>query len=446
MSIADGHKGGFVRSSSLRPRSLAVGVVLLVAVTTVACSSTNTASTTTTTGGSGGSSAIPASAMADHTGITADSVKVANVSTLTAGLFKGAGVGTQAYADYVNSTGGVNGRKIQVTVADDTFSGAGNKQATQSAINNDFAMVGNFSLEDSFGGTLLAQNPGVPDVAVTLDPATSKLPNVYNAQPAAGGWEEGPLQYLKKKFPQDINGVGTLLGDLPSAQPGWNGEKYVMEKLGYKIVYSPTYAVTQSDFTANVVAMKNAGVKMLFIDQMPQNYASSVLKDLVQQNFHPIVVLGAAAYSNALVASSGGAGAVNGAYLDQNQSLYLGQDAADVPAVATFLHWVDVASPGFKADLFTLYGWLSAELFAQGLKNAGTTPSRGSLLQALNKITSFDGDHIVTPANPVAKVVGNCYLLGHVVNGQFQRLDDPPISGSTHGFRCDYAYVKPPGV
>jgi branched-chain amino acid transport system substrate-binding protein len=421
----------------------ALGTVMLVATTAVACSSTN--STTATTAGSGNSK-VPSSAMTDHTGITATSVKVGNVSTLTAGLFTGAQVGTQAYAAYANSTGGVNGRRIVVDNGDDNFTGAANKQATQNAIANDFALVGGFSLEDSFGGTVLKQNPGVPDVSVKLDLATGKLPNVFSAVPAAGGWEEGPIQYFKGKFPQDISAVGTLISNLPSAQPGWNGEKYVMGKVGYKVIYVGEVAVTQSDFTANVVAMKNQGVKMLFIDQLPEQYASSLLKAMVQQNFHPVVVLGAAAYNNTLVEASGGASAVNGDYLSQNSSLYLGGDATSIPAVGTFLHWVNVVSPGFKVDLFTLYGWLSGELFAQALKNAGSNPSRGSELQALGKITSFDGNHIIAPVDPVTRNLSNCYLLGQVVNGQFQRLDDPPVTSSTNGYRCNYQYVKPPGA
>jgi branched-chain amino acid transport system substrate-binding protein len=436
-------------SASWKTRIAAVGMAVMVATTAVACSSTNTSGTPTTGAGGGGgsgSSKIPASAFSDHTGITANSVKVGTVYTGSAGLFTGAMVGAEAYAAYANSLGGVNGRKITVDAGDDNFTGAGNKQATQNAISNDFSLVGSFSLEDSFGGTLLAKDPGVPDVSVKLDPATGKLANVFTVAPAADGWEQGPLQYFKQKFPQGVQAVGTLISALPSAQPGWNGEKYVMTKVGYKVIYVNTVAVTQTDFTAEVVQMKNAGVKMLFVDQLPEQYASGLLKSLVQQNFHPTVVLGAAAYNNALVDASGGPAAVNGDYLDQNSSLYLGGDATAIPAVGTFLHWVNVVSPGFKTDLFTLYAWMSGELFAQALKNAGANPSRGSLLQALNKITTFDGNHIIAPNNPVAKTLSNCYLLGQVVNGSFQRLDDPTVSSSTNGYRCNYQYVKPPGV
>ncbi len=228
-------------------------------------------------------------------------------------------------------TVGSSGRTIVVDSGDDLFQGATNKQLTQSAITNDFALVGGFSLEDSFGGALLAQSPGMPDVTVTLDPSTNKLSNVYSPAPASGGWQEGPLQYFKQKYPKGITSVASLVADEPSAQTDWAGEKYVMQKVGYKVVYDETYSITQTDFTQNVIAMKNLGVKMLFIDQMPENYAAAVLKALQQQNFHPMVILGAATYSNDLVSASGGAAAVNGDYLQQNASLYLGQDAVGDP-------------------------------------------------------------------------------------------------------------------
>ncbi len=428
---------GSARAVSLKTRLAAVGVVVAVATSAVVVGTTGVASAS--------SGSIPSSAFQDHTGITKTEVKLANVSTLSIGLFKGATVGAQAYADYVNSTGGINGRKLVIADSDDQFTGATNKQATQNAIDNDFAMVGNFSLEDSFGGALLKTNPGMPNVSVVLDPATNKLSNVYSPVPLNAGWELGPLQFIKKKYPNDIHAVGAMVGGLPSAETDWAGEKYALGKVGFKVIYDPTYTVSTTDFTQNVIAMKNAGVKMVFMDSMAESYAASFLKDLTQQSFHPVVVLGAATYTNGLVKDAGGAAAVNGDYLEQNTSLYLGQDAKAVPAVATFLHWVNVASPGFKTDLYTLYAWLSTELFGQALKNAGANPSRGSELQALNKITSFDGNHLIAPNDPATKAVGNCYLIAKVVNGQFVRTtDNPPASSSTHGYRCDYSYLVPP--
>jgi len=414
-----------------------------------ACSSTNsqpTASAGAATATSASKrSAIPASAFHDTTGLTPTTVSIGNVSTLSFGLFKGALIGTEAYADYVNSLGGIDGRKLVVDSYDDGFTGALNKQYTQEAIERDFALVGGFSLEDSFGGTVLAANPGVPDVTNPLSHATALLPNTVGPQVPDGGWGTGGFEFIEQRYPTGVHAVGDLIANQASAIASWQVEEAAMEHVGFHIVYDQQYAVTQSDFTANVIAMRNAGVKVLFIDQMPENYAASLLRDLVQQNFHPVVVLGPSAYNEALVTDSGGADAVNGAFLTLSSALFLGEDAYTVPAVSTFLTWVGKADPGFRPDLFTLDGWDSAELFSRALASAGPHPTRGSVLQALRATTSFDADGLIVTSDPSTRSSENCFLMAKVENGKFRRVDDPSVSGSTGGFICRGGVYFPTG-
>ncbi len=439
--------------------SLALLTMVVAATTLTACSSTNDTSPTTTPPSSSSSSnssspsdatdpprpPIPSAAYSDHTGITSTSVSVGNVSTLFDGIFKGAAVGTQAYADYVNSMGGINGRKMIVDSSDDQYSGAPNKQETQADVGQDFAMVGGFSLFDNFGGTVLAANPQVPNVTVSLDSATANLPNSYSPAPTTNGWILGPLEYFKNKFPDDIKHTAALIADEPSAEVKWAAEKEAMAHVGYDVVYDPTFDISTTDFNQYVITMRNDGVKILFLEQMPANYAAAVVKALNQQNFHPVLVLGASTYSEELVPDSGGAAAIDGAYMEQNTALFLGEDEAGLPAVKTFLTWVQKASPGFHADLYTLYGWTSAELFSQALKAAGADPSRGSELAALRKITSFSAGNMLGTANPSARLPTNCYIIATIADGQYKRLDDPPLDGPTHGYRCDqpFYYTNP---
>ncbi|MGA8726120.1 MAG: ABC transporter substrate-binding protein [Acidimicrobiales bacterium] len=428
------------RTVTRRWRGLLAALVgaATVATTTTACTSTATTVASST------KSTIPTSAFSDTTGLTPTTVTVGNVSTLTAGLFEGADVGTKAYAAYVNSKGGIHGRKMLVDSYDDTYAGAPNKQFTAEAVQRDFATVGGFSLQDSFGGTVLAANPQVPNVTVSLDPATADLPNSFSPSPAGNGWPLGGITYFKEKFPDAIAHTGSLVADQPSAITKWDAERAAMEHIGYHIVYDQQFDITTTDFNQYVIAMRNAGVKILFIEQMPQNYAAAVVKALNLQNFHPELVLGASTYSQELVPNSGGAAAIDGAYLEQGFALYLGEDAASIPAVNTFLNWVQSVSPGFKPDLFTLFGWLSGELFAQALQSAGPNPTRGSVLKALRGISSFTGGNLTGAVNPAAKQPSNCYILGHIVGGKFERLDTPPIDGPTHGYRCDLPYYSPP--
>ncbi|MGD0880056.1 MAG: ABC transporter substrate-binding protein [Acidimicrobiales bacterium] len=431
-----------------RRRAAAVTMVgLAVALTLTACSSTastssTTQSTQTTKSTSGTSSTIPASAFSDTTGITPTSVTVGNVSTLYAGLFEGALVGTRAYAAYVNSHGGLNGRQLLVDSYDDGYQGLPNKQETQEVVQKDFAAVGGFSLQDSYGATVLAADPGVPNVTVSLNLKAGGLPNSFSPDPGSVGWPTGALQYFKAKYPSYVTHAATLVADQPAAIVKWSGEQGAMESLGYHVVYDQQFDITQTDFTQNVVAMKQEGVKILFLEQMPENYAAAVIKALTQQNYHPVVVFGASTYSEQLIPASGGAAATDGDYLYQGFPLYLGEDASDVPSVNTFLSWVQKVSPGFHPDLYTLFGWLSADLFSQAFTAAGKNPTRGSVLQQLRRITAFNGNYLAATANPAGKVPAHCYVMAQVVQGKFQRLDDPPINGPTHGYRCDGSYFS----
>jgi ABC-type branched-subunit amino acid transport system substrate-binding protein len=430
-------------------RLLGTAVVAVVAALLTACSSTNSSAPTTSApsgsgSGSSSGSSIPSSAFTDTTGLTSNSVRIGNVSTLEFGLFKGADVGTEAWADYIDSKGGINGRTLVVDSGDDQYAGAPNKQLTEQDIQKDFAMVGGFSLQDSFGATVLAANPQVPNVTVSLSPAANDLPNTFSPNPAVGGWQLGPLAYFKTKFPADITHTGALIADQPSATDKWTAEKAAMGSLGYKVLYDPTYDITQTDFNQNVIVMKDDGVKILFLEQMPENYAASVVKALNQQDFHPVLVLGGSTYSEELVPDSGGASAIDGAYMEQGNPLYLGEDAPDIPAVSTFLTWVQKASPGFHPDLYTLYGWLSGELFSEALQAAGPHPTRGSVLRQLSKITSFTGQGLIARNDPAAKTPGSCYVISRIVDGRYQRLDDPPVDGPTQGFRCDQPYYYYP--
>ena len=429
-----------------RAVTLALATVAL-AGTLTACSSTAASPTTTagSSGNSGSTGGIPQAAFSDTTGITSSTVTIGNVSTLLYGLFKGADVGTEAWANYVNSTGGINGRRILVDSYDDGYAGEPNKQGTQSVVQKDFAAVGGFSLEDTYGATVLAGSPSVPNVTVQLSQQAADLSNSYSPDPAAVGWPTGPLMYFKQKFPADVKYAGALVADQPSAITKWGGEKAAMQSLGYNVIYDSQFGITQTDFTQYVVAMRNAGVKILFLEQMPENYAASVVKALNQQDFHPQLVFGASTYSEALVTDSGGPAATQGVYMEMVNSLFLGEDAGQLPAAKTFQTWVTKTAPGFKPDLFTLFGWLSGQLFTQALQAAGKNPTRGAVLQQLRKITSFNGNYLIATSNPGQKLPASCYVIAQINNGVIQRLDDPPINGPQHGFRCDGTfYYYPP--
>lgn len=125
-------------------------------------------------------------------GVTATTITVGSISDISSpipGLFEGAKVGTQAYFDYINSQGGVNGRKLVLDARDSAFSSGTVASEAQSIAKNDFAFVGGYSLLDGAEQPAIDANK-VPMIAQTLTPSLSADPNLYSAIPTVNG-EQG---------------------------------------------------------------------------------------------------------------------------------------------------------------------------------------------------------------------------------------------------------------
>ena len=386
----------------------------------------------------------PATAAQDAatTGITAKTVTVGNVSIITGpvpGLFEGAPTGVKAYFAYINSKGGVNGRKLDLDSKDDAFSGQQNATETAEAVASDFAMVGSFSLFDGYGCKSLAADPAIPDVSVTLDPSAEALPNDFSAEPTVLGASLGPFQYYKKHYPKDMT-IGALVSDAASAKAQFAGEEAAAEHLGYKVAYVDDVNPLASNFTTDVINMRSKGVNAVDLTALDWQDAAIFVQNAVTQGWKPGLIFSAGpVYADQFISHAGGPAATNGIMLGQGQALYLGQDQNSVPADKLFLKYVKQVNPSWTPDLYTLFGWASAQLFVQALQAAGPHPTRGAVIAQLKKITNFNASGLLSNADPPAKKPSGCYLMATIKNGNFVRVQP---KGS--GFSCDSSYFDAP--
>jgi hypothetical protein len=367
-------------------------------------------------------------------GVTATSVTVGNVSTtggIVPGLFLGAQVGVQAYFDYVNSTGGVNGRKLFVDDGDDLLQCTDNESATRALIPKVAAFVGSFSIWDSCGGKLIPST--MANVSNSLDPVVTKLPNTYSPQPIQNGWGTGPLLWLKQHYPSGVDAVGALVGNISTVLESWKAEENALHQSGFKILDVEDYAPGQASFTANVIRMKDDGVKIVLLDQADVGAIANFLDTASLQNFHPLVFFNSgSAYDGSFIKSAGAA--AGNIIVELHEALYIGPDPS-VPAVALFDHWINVAHKGYTPDIYSVFGWASAQLFVQALRSTGTDPNRASVLAALHKIDTFSADGLLAPDDPATKTPPSCFLVTKVVNGQWQQQSPKT------GFTCSGTYI-----
>jgi ABC-type branched-subunit amino acid transport system substrate-binding protein len=377
-------------------------------------------------------------------GLTATTINVGQVDTLSGpvpGLFEGAKDGTQAYIDYINSKGGVNGRKIRLDVADDAFSGNNYTTETEQLVTKDFALVGGFSLFDDSGVPAI-NAAKIPDVTESL--STARETDQYNYAPdplVPGGAPLGFYKYYKKQYPTAYKHVGTLYTDAGVAEAQSKTALSAMASLGYRIDYQRVVGPFESDFTADVLKMRSTGVQMVFIAGLSVDQLGELAKNMTTQGFKPqLFFTNGVAYDASYVPAAGNA--ANGTVTPLQNALFLGQDAKSIPAVALLDKWVKKVNPGAHIDGYAVYGWSAAELFVQALKAAGPNPTRTNLLTQLNKITSFNAGGLMATGNPAQKIPENCWINAKVVNGKWAR-----ISPSTKpGFVCSPGgYYYPPG-
>ena len=378
--------------------------------------------------------------------MTANSVTVGQVDDLSSpipGLFKGAEDGTKAYFAYVNSMGGVNGRKLILDAEDSTFQGGQVATVTGTQIRTEFALVGGFSLLDSAEKPLI-DIAHVPDVGFSLSPGLSSDKYLYSPLPnPASYYPINLFLYLAKTYPQAVKKVGIIWENATaSTTAAETAVETAMKAAGFKIVYDHGVGPFDTNFLPDIISMKSKGVKMFFSTELPDNYAATLAKQFQQQNFKAMNIEGAA-YSSQLLKLAGSA--ANKMYIEQGYALYLGQDAKTVPAVALFDKWMKKTTPNPNFEIESVYGWASAELFAQALQSAGNPPTRAGLIQALNKVTFFDAGGLVPPSNPAGAVPSGCFLMAQVQNGKIVRVPPSPKAGfycGTDRFVKESGYAK----
>ena len=381
--------------------------------------------TTLPAGGNGGATDV---------GVTADTITLGTVTTLSGpvpGLFQGASLGVQAFVAYVNSQGGVNGRQLKLVVRDDQFDSGQHRAQTQDLAPKVLGFLGSFSLFDDSGVPIIEQQ-GMPDVGYGLTDTRRKFALNFSPQPAESGtFRTGGFIFYAKRFPEAVKAVGTIYGDVPASKAAALDSMAAARSVGWNFVYERGYQPTETDFTADIVRMRQAGVKAFFTTSADAKTMARIVNAMKQQNFEPeFIGFGASGYDRAFLTLAGAA--AEGVWVDQQLALYAGEDAQTVPEVGLMNQWLQKVKPNYVPDLFAAYGWASGRILLHALQEAGPNLTREAVLASLRKLDDFDANGLLANAGPASKRQPTCNLFMQVKGGKFTRVEP-----AGKGFLCE---------
>lgn len=331
----------------------------------------------------------------DTTGVTDDSITIGGHYPLTGVAAPGYSeipVGAQAYYDFVNDAGGINGRTIDFIVKDDGYDPSKTTAVTDDLLlrENIFAMVGGLGTPTHRAVVDDLNAAGVPDLFVSSG-SLQWGDDVAN-RPTTFGWQtdyesEGKIigQYIAENMPDAK--VGLFLQD---DDFGTDGEKGVRQFLDDQIVsvqrytsgnteIGPQIAALQADKADLVIGFNTPAYTALTqlngvgLGYTPQWFYSNVGSD-------PTLVGGLLA--NFSEGAVDGAGALDGVMTTE----YIPSVAdTDSPWTQLWNEVWDASGEDGELTNFKIYGMSEAYTFVQALVAAGDDLTREGLISAIEE-------------------------------------------------------------
>lgn len=366
-------------------------------------------------------------------GVSANSIKVAVISDKSGQVkVPTASVeeSMQAFVDFCNSYGGINGRMLKLTKIDSKL--FQQLEATKEACNQKvFAIVGSGSVTDNQGAQQMLDCGLIEVPAYTATAKKALSDNLVQPIPnPSNRYNVGPPRFIVKEHPDAVKKAALLFGDIAVAADQAKRIQKAFETAGFKFVYVKKTPVISESYTSEVQDMKGKGVQYVTMVSALSE-VQKLLRDMDTQNFKPEVVdLGQQYYDPALPKSPGAEGAlvllntIPFEEIDQNAALKVYDEA--YKKVGTSIQHTTLGVQAFSAGL----------LFATAVKAAGDNLTRASVLAQLEKIHSWDGGGLQMKTDPGANKVTTCFLYMQVKGGKFVRFH--PEKANT--FDCSASY------
>jgi len=344
----------------------------------------------------GGHSATP--------GVTAKQITIGGTFPLTgiASLYKTIPTAENAYFQYVNDHGGVNGRKINFLIRDDSYDPTKTVPLATQLVEQDhvFAIFGSLGTVPGLSTWGYLNAHKVPQVEVATGDSFwgfcafkscdgGKKPWTIGYQPDYPGESKLYGQYISQNFPNAK--IGVLYQNDSFGKNYYAGLRIGLGARKENIVSAQSYDPSQTTPSQQVIALKAAGANILVIFALPQQTIGALVT-ATKIGWHPDATILSNVSANTVflkLAAANGAD-VNGV-ISTNYVNYATTVDANTPGAKLAKAIIAKYAPSLDLnDGNVEYGLGAAWMFVYALQHAGKNPTRASLEKALHSLNVAD--------------------------------------------------------
>jgi branched-chain amino acid transport system substrate-binding protein len=337
-------------------------------------------------------------------GVTAKQITIGGTFPLTgvASLYKTIPFAERAYFDYVNEHGGVNGRKINFIVDDDSYDSTKTVPLVQQLVeqNHVFAIFGSLGTVPTLSTWNYLNSRKIPQVGVATGDSYwgfcafrscdgGKKPWTIGYQPDYPG--EGKLygQYLAQNMPSAK--IGVLFQNDSFGKNYYAGLRAGLGGKKGNIVSAQSYDPSQTTPSQQVIALKAAGADVLVIFALPTQTIGSLVT-ATKIGWKPSATFIGNVSANPVFLKIAGA---NGANVDgvisTNYVNYVTTVNSNTAGAKLAKSIIAKYAPELDLnDANVAYGLGAAWMFTYALQHAGKNPTRAGLIKALRHLNVAD--------------------------------------------------------
>lgn len=291
----------------------------------------------------------------------------------------------------INEKGGINGKQLELVVADNKSEAAEATNAMQKLVSQDnvVAVIGPNLSSSVIAASAINNSAKVLDIApmatnpyVTVDQASGKTKD-FNYRTCFIDPFQGTVM---AKFATDELGVGNAAilidnsSDYAKGLAQFFKENFVKE--GGAVTAEESYLQKDTDFKATLTKIKATNPDFLYVPGYYQE-VGLIVKQARELGMN-MPIAGGDGWDSAKMPEIAGAAALNNTYFS---SLYSPEDSSDINK--NFVAAYEKAY-GQKPDVFAALSYDSALLVAEAIKNAGSTEP-AKISEAMAKINGFSG-------------------------------------------------------